>query len=328
MASESGGEQPPEPDEPNPDAPASPDPSPPDPATKRFRAATDDELDPQSFIVSDDRSALRAVLRGGSIANDGGDADFIGGAIRRLAQSLRETAEQFRAGSTGFLSNALLRRVEFGRSVTIELEISPDENVQLGLDGARHSPTIDAARALAGLLAARDPHQLLSLALDLGPDAVAPHKRLLNHLAGDKVTLELQVPDTTEVVVVRSTDASHDFAILDREGERRTDSVEVPGRLTMADSELRQFALSLPSELNRPPLLKGKQRVRGTYSQEVGDRLKAEALWDSQVWATIEVTYDAPGSTPTPRDPSYVLAHAEPLLPDAPPTLFGGNTPT
>jgi len=291
---------------------------------ERFRAATDDELDPQSFMVADDRSALRAVLRGGSIAEDRGDADFIGGAIRRLAQVLRGAAEQFRAGTTGMLSNALLRNVEFGHSVVVELEISPQEDVQLGLDDARHSPTIDAARALAQLLATPDTEQLRERALDLGPDVVAPYKQLLNHIAGDKVTLEMQVPDATQLVVVTSTDASHDFAVLDLPGVRRTDSVEVPGRLTMADSELHQFALTLPSDLARPPLLKGKQRVRGTYEQEVGDRLRAEGLWDSDVWATIDVTYDVPGSTPTPHDPSYVLVDAEPLIPTAP-SLFPGD---
>lgn len=289
---------------------------------KRFRAATNDELDPQSFMVADDRSALRAVLRGGSIAEDRGDAQFIGGAIRRLAQALRETAEQFRAGTTGFISNPLLRSVQFGHSVVVELEISAEEDVQLGLDQGRHSPTIDAAHALSQLLAAPSPDELLSRALDLGPDAVASYKRFLNHLAGDRVTLEWQTPDATEVVVVSSTEAAHDFAILDREGERRTDPVEVPGTLTMADSELRQFALTLPSELQRPPLLKGKHRVRGTYAEEMGERLKSEGLWDSEVMATINVTYDVPDTTPTPRDPVYELVDAESLIPPDAPSLF------
>lgn len=280
----------------------------------RFRAATDEELDPQSFMVADDRSALRAVLRGGSIADDRGDATFIGGAIRRLAQVLRETAEQYRAG-TGFVSNVLLRNLQFGHSVTVELEISVDENVQRGLDGTRHSPTIDAAHALAQVLGSPSPDELLSRALDLGPEVVASYKRLLNHLAGDSVVVEWQVPDATEVVVLTSTDAGHDFAILDREGQRRTDTVSVPGTLTMADSELRQFALTLPSELARPPLLKGKHRVRGTYSEEMGNRLKSEGLWDSEVMASIDVTYDMPASTPTPRDPTYELVEVEPLIP-------------
>jgi hypothetical protein len=135
------------------------------------------------------------------------------------------------------------------------------------------------------------------------------------------VTLEWMPANATELVVVTSVDARHDFAILDTEGERRTEAVSVPGKLSMADSSLHQFALDLPSEMARPPLLKGKQRVRGTFSEEMGHRLKAEALWDSQVMATIDVTYDVPGSTAIPRDPLYVLVDAEPLLPSGP-TLF------
>lgn len=282
---------------------------------RRFRAATDDELDPQSFMLANDRSALRAVLRGGSISDDRGDAEFIGGAIRRLAQALRQSAESYRAG-TGFISNPLLRNVQFGHSVSVEIEISAEEDVQLGLDGSRHSPTIDAAHALAELLAS-EADDLVPRALKLGSDTAAAYKRLLNLLSGDDVTLEWHAPDATELVVVTGVDARHDFAILEREGERATEAVEVPGTLTMADSELKQFALTLPSELARPPLLKGKHRIRGTYSDEMGSRLKNQALWDSEVMARIEVTYDLPGTSPTPSDSTYVLASAEPLLPAA-----------
>ena len=289
------------------------------PPTKRFRAATDEELDPQSFMVASDRSALRAVLRGGSIEQDRGDAEFIGRALRRLAHTLRQAAEVYRAG-TGFISNPLLRNLQFGHSVTIELEISAEEDVQMGIEGRRHSPTIDATHAVARLLAS-DPEELLPQAIKLGSDVTVAYKQFLNLLAGDNVTLEWMPADATEIVVVSSVDARHDFAILDTEGERRTEAVAVPGTLTMADSELHQFALTLPSEMARPPLLKGKHRVRGTFPEDMGHRLKDEGLWDSQVMATIDVTYDVPGSTATPRPPAYVLVDAEPLVPNTP-SLF------
>ncbi len=280
---------------------------------RRFRAAKDDELDPQSFMVANDRAAVRTEFRGGSISSTGGDAHFIGGAIRRLADTLRQSADVFRQGPTQVVSYVLLRRVEFGNSVVIDLEISPTEAVQLGVDGGRHSPTIEASRALAQLLGS-DAEDLIPRALELGPDGVASYKRFLDLLSAEDVTVEWQTPDATEVVVVSGIDARHDFAILDREGERQTGIVEVPGKLTMADSALLQFALTLPPTLTRPPLLKGKQRVRGAYTEEVGERLHAQNLWDSDVMATIQVTYDVPGTTPTPRDPAYVLVGAEPLF--------------
>ena len=288
-------------------------------SSRRFRAATEDELDPQRFMVADSRSALRVVLRGGSIANDRGDAHFIGGVLRRLAEALRESAEVYRAG-TGLISNAQLRRLEFGHSVAVELEISREEDVQIGIEGERHAPTIDAARALAEMLGSR-PDELVPQAIRLGPDATAAYKHLLEILAGDAVTFEWQVPDRDQVAVLSSADARHDYAILNREGEQKIETVTVPGRLTMADSELRKFALTLPSELARPPLLKGKHRIRGTYPEDVGSRLKSQGLWDSNVMATIEVTFDVPGTTSTPRDSTYVLVDVEPLA-SATPNLF------
>lgn len=289
--------------------------------TKRFRAATDDELDPQSFIVADDRSALHAVLRGGSVAKDRGDADFIGGAIRRLARVLHEAAESYRTTGSDYLSGPVLRRVEFGASVTLDLEIGAEEEVQEGVDRARHAPTIEAAHAIAQLLAA-DAEELVPLAVKFRHDAVAEYKQFLNLLAGDNVTLEWLPAGSTEVVVVTSVDARRDFAILDREGEQRTDTVEVPGTLTMADSRRHRFELTLPSELKRPPLLQRKQTVEGPYAEEMGDRLKSQGLWDSEVMATIEATFDVAGTTASPRDPTYRLVDAEPLLPRGTTPMF------
>jgi hypothetical protein len=58
--------------------------------------------------------------------------------------------------------------------------------------------------------------------------------------------------------------------------------------------------------MERPRLLKRKQTVKGEYTEEVGHKLKAESLWDSDVMATIEVTYDVRGTTATPRDHVYL----------------------
>jgi hypothetical protein len=288
------------------------EPAPP-PPQKRFRAATDEELDPQSFIVADERSAVRAVLSGGSIASDRGDADFVGGAIRRIARALWEGAQNYRQLGD-VLTGPLLRRVRFGASVVLELEISPSEKVQLGFEGARDSPTIRAARTIGHLLAA-EPEQLRERALELGPDGAYAYKRFLNLLAGDEATLEWQTPGADEVVVVTNVDAMHDYAILGLEGEQTTTPVRVPGTLTMADSRRHRFELTLPADLERPPLLRRKRTVEGEYSAEVGLKLKTLGLWDALVMAEIEVTHDVPGTTPTPRDPTYRLVDAEPVLP-------------
>jgi hypothetical protein len=220
------------------------------------------------------------------------------------------------AGGAAVVSvgDAQLRTAALGASIVIELEIAEDEQVQRGLDESRNSPTIEAARTLGRLLAA-PADDLVDLALKLGPEAATEYKRLLNTLGGDEVTVEWLPAESTRYVVVTSADARRDFAILDREGEQRTETLQVPGTLTMADSRRHRFELSLPSGAIRPPLLKGKSLVEGTYDEEVGLRLKSEGLWDAEVNTTIEVTYDVPETTPTPRDPQYRLLDAELLIP-------------
>jgi hypothetical protein len=283
------------------------------PTEKRFREARPEELADQSFMVADERSALRVRMFGGSIQMTRGRAEFIGDVIRRLARSLKETAEA-QATKTQTIGDAQLRTAALGASIVIELEIAEEESVQRGLDESRNSPTIEAARTLGRLLAA-PADDLVELALKLGPDAATEYKRLLNTLGGDEVTVEWLSAESTRYVVVTSADARRDFAILDREGEQRTEQVEVPGTLTMADSRRHRFELSLPSGAIRPPLLKGKSLVEGTYDEDVGLRLKSEGLWDAEVSTTIEVTYDIPESTPTPRDPQYRLLDAVLLVP-------------
>lgn len=280
---------------------------------KRFREARPDELDPQSFMVADERAALRVRLFGGSVQGIRARADFVGATIRRVARALREAADA-QASKAQTIGDPMLRNAALGQSIVIEIEIGADEDVQYGLDGTPDSPTIRAARTLGRLLAA-PADDLVQLALALGPEAAMEYKRLLDTLGGDEVTVEWLTPRATRYVVATSADARRDYAILDREGEERVDRVSVPGTLTMADSRHNRFELSLPSGATRPPLLKGKSVVDGTYDESVGARLKADGLWDAEVMADIEVTYDEPGTTPVPRPPKYRLLSAEPLVP-------------
>lgn len=287
----------------------------------RFREKTKDELDPQNFMIADDRSALRTVLRGGSILGDRGDAWLIGGAMRRITKALRETAEQYRRPGE-VIENALLRNLAWTKSVVIEFEVSAGERVEHTLDGSRRSPTIDAARALAELLGTEDAGHLLPRAIQLGPGSINEHKQFLHLLAGDDITLEWQVPDAERIVVLSSTDAYRDYAVLSRDGESATERIRVPGTLTMADSRRHRFELSLPARAPETRFLGRKKTISGDYAEEVGHHLKDEGLWDTDVMAAIDVTYDLPQTTATPREPTFVLVGAEPLISGAP-QLFG-----
>jgi hypothetical protein len=285
---------------------------------KRFRASTDQELDPQRFMVGDRRVIARTTLRGGSVAADRGDARFIGEAIQRLATTLRQIAELYREGKEA-VTNPLLRQVVFGGSVTLEFEVAFEEPVHIGLDGSPHSPTIDAARTVGELLAA-SPDQLVKRAVELGPNATNAYRSFLNVIAKDQVTLEWEGPDSTDLLEVTSDHARLDAAALTRPGQREVKRVVIPGTLSMADSELHQFKLTLPPEVERPPLLKNKHRIHGSYRLDLGPKLKESNLWDSDVYATIDVSYDVPGSTPVPGEKTFLLVDAEPLI--APPSLF------
>ncbi len=272
-------------------------------------------------MLSDDRTAARATLRGESIGTGSGDARIIGDAIRRIAGALREFAQPHREGSIVALTNPLLSNLIFGQSVTLEFEIGVVEDIEIGLDGTRHSPTIDAARRLREMLAA-EPTELAERAIKLGPNAAGAYKTFLNVLAKDSVTLEWQVPGVPQVVVITSDHARRDALILSENRGGTVERLVVSGTLTMADSALNQFKLTLPAEVERPTRLKGKHRVHGKYPEELGWKLKDESLWDSQVTATIEVTYDPSDTSAIPRKPTFRLIDAEPLIP--PPTLFDG----
>ena len=53
---------------------------------------------------------------------------------------------------------------------------------------------------------------------------------------------------------------------------------------------------------------------------ELGRKLKDEGLWDSEVSAMIDVSYDRQGTTPLPRGRTHLLIDAIPIPPT--PTLF------
>lgn len=288
---------------------------------KRFREARPDELDPQSFFVADDRAALRVRLFGGSVQGIRAQADFVGNTIRRVARALKETAES-QATKAQTIGDPMLRTAELGKSIVIEIEVGAEEDLQYAMDGTPESPTIHAARTLGELLAA-PADDLTQLALSLGPVAATEYKRLLDALGSDEVTVEWMTPKSRGYIVATSEDARRDHAILSRLGDELTETVKVPGTLTMADSRRNKFELSLPSGAPRPPRLKGKSLVEGIYDEEVGARLKTDGLWDAEVLADIEVTFDIPDSTPVPRPPKFRLLAAEPLVsPEVAPRLF------
>lgn len=286
---------------------------------KRFRARTEENLYRQRFMLADEDAAAIATLSEGSIGSKSGNAKFLGGVITRLATALGETAKLHRAGVSA-LSDALLSTVAWENSVTLVFLVADGEEVRFGADGLRHSPSLDAARDLFVLLSA-EPVELLPRAVQLGPNAIGAYRNFLNVLASDAVTFELSVPEVPQAVEVTSDHARRDAALLKQPGQRVTQRLTVQGKLTMADSSLKKFKLTLPADKDeRHPVLASKRQILGDWPEALGQKLHDLHLWDEPVTAVIEMTVDFPETTATPRQPEYVLIDAEPLgLPSAEP---------
>lgn len=277
---------------------------------KRFRTARPDELAPQSFMVADERAAGRLRMFGGSIQGIRGGAEFCGDAIRRLARLLKETAVLY-AGPNQFVGEAMLRGATLGQSIVIELEIGVGESVGVDVEGRPSSPTIEAARTLGSLLAAPTA-ELVRLAEALPSDATNEYKQFLKLLGSDNVTVEWMSAGASEYVVTTSLDARHDHAILDSEGEEVVETFPVPGVLTMADARGLKFELELGTSRPDSAFFRRRTTVKGKYAEEVGEAIEAQGLWNHDVLATVEVTYDAPNTTVTPRKPAFRLIDAVP----------------
>lgn len=284
----------------------------PDPVPgKRFRTARPDELAQQSFIVSDERAAGRLRLFGGSVQGVRANAEFCGETIRRLARTLKETARSQMPDLAHLVEDSQLRSAQLGHSIVIELEIGLREELAVEIDGTVTSPTLRAAQTLGELLVAQ-PDQLVELALSLSHEATREYRQFLKVLGNDNVTVEWLAPRTDRYVVTTSQDLRADHAILVADGQEKTAVFYIPGTLTMADSMRDRFELRLMPPRDPAPFFKGKTSVKGNYDEAVGDLVKAQGLWNSDVLATIEVTYDELNSTVTPRPYAYRLVAATP----------------
>jgi hypothetical protein len=173
------------------------------------------------------------------------------------------------------------------------------------------SPTVDAASYVSDLMAA-DGDELLTLAQEVGPKGAKAYRQLL------KVVSEAE--DATigwrsfgrKPVVVTSANATKNFITLDREGESESDEITVPGHLSMADAGRRRFTLELPKGWPRPPELKRKRNIEGSYEESVNQLVKSQGLWNSDVIASIRINREREETVAAPRKPKYELLSVEP----------------
>jgi hypothetical protein len=150
--------------------------------------------------------------------------------------------------------------------------------------------------------------ELLGHALKLGSDVAIAYKSFLKEIVDEDATAEWQTARSSAVVTLTPADAQHDFAILDQLGERTHEDVVVTGRLCGADSDAHNFKLLLPEA--KPPILKRRQKISGSMSDAMEQKVKSDDLWNSMVTATIRVEFDKEGTSATKREPRYELLDA------------------
>jgi hypothetical protein len=93
--------------------------------------------------------------------------------------------------------------------------------------------------------------------------------------------------------------------------EPRRFTVTVYGTLQIADAIQHGFGLRLDPKGDRPPELRGRRVIRGTYTPRAGDLIRDRGLWGKSVRAQLRIERDALVSTSAIRPPVFTLLDVE-----------------
>ena len=193
------------------------------------------------------------------------------------------------------------------------------------------SPTVDAANYVGDLMEA-DGDELLALAREAEPDGAKAYRQLLKVLAEAEDARIGWRGYGRSPAVITSEKATKNFITLDREGEKDSEELTVPGHLWMADAKRKQFRLELPSGWPRPPELKRKRNIEGTYEESVNKLVEGPPnLWNSDVVARIRINRERADTVMAPRKPKFELLSVEeatePAVPPKGPAAMPGSAP-
>lgn len=229
------------------------------------------------------------------------DAFALAGLIKSYAATVYEVAKhQMRPGDQPAHPGVARLRLA---SAHIDFVVGVNEAIAMDEDS---QPAIKAARVVSDLMLARD-DELLELAREIGPDGAIAYRRLLKVIGdADDAKVTWEAPGRP-AVTVSSVEAAKAHRTLSREGESESDDFTVIGRLSMADEHKNRFELRLFKGAPRPSQVKGKQVVRGTFDDHVGDLVKEKGLWGKDVEAEIHVEREKVETVATPREPKFVL---------------------
>jgi hypothetical protein len=126
-----------------------------------------------------------------------------------------------------------------------------------------------------------------------------------------EVTLDIDDPEAEGFVHLTPSKAATVAEELKSVTDPRRHLVTVIGVISLADAIHKEFALDLDTTTRKPPMLRGKRRVRGGYTPKVESKIRELGLWGRRVRARIEIERDPLLSTSTIRPPRFRLLDVE-----------------
>jgi hypothetical protein len=289
--------------------------SPPDPeeakgaedAVPDFQATDQSSLKQDVHMEADGQGPKvgTVVAKGKLFGERQADAFALASLIRSYAATVYEVAKhQMRPGDQPALPGVSRLRLA---SAHIDFVVGVNEAITMDEDS---QPAIKAARVVSDLMKARD-DELLELAREIGEDGTKAYRKLLKAIGdADDAKVTWEAPGRP-AITVSSIEAAKAHRTLSREGDTETDDFTVLGHLSMADDHLNRFVLRLFSDGPRPPQVKSKQLLRGSFEDHVGELVKEHGLWGADVEAGIHLERERAETVATPREPKFILTSAK-----------------
>jgi hypothetical protein len=285
-----------------------------------FKPTKQSDLKHDVHMEADDQRKIGTlVARGEQFGTGGADAIALAELIKSYATTVYRVAQRaMRPGD--WAAPPAVSGLRFN-SAHIDFVAGARESIRMGEDS---SPAIEAAQTITDLMQAHG-EDLLQLAREIGPDGTIAYRSLLKAI-GDANDAEVtwEAPGR-EAVTVTSIQAANAHRTLGQEGENESDEFKVVGHLSMADDDLNHFKLKLFKGAPKPRQLKGKQVVRGSFDDAVGDAVREKGLWGENVEALVRIERERADTVATPRDPKFTLLSVQAT--SAPPAPRKGREP-
>lgn len=298
---------------------------------KQLKKRAKSELKPWwRFQARDPAEPVDVTVSGRGIGKTQGETTAVGAAMQRVGGLYKALV-----GSPGYVDN-----LAWENSVTIRIRPN-DEDVKRARDALRtvaelegqekraseerrpeieqrleeaverSIPDVYMASKLAANLLSATPKEAPALAIRHGSGVAQAYRTLANAAVRNEFTIAIHVPGEDKPTQLTPEKAKRVAEELKHVAEPEEFVVIAFGVLSIADATQKTFGLRLDARRRRPDVLRGKQIVRGTYTEEVEQQIIEDGLWGKAVRAKIRVERDAVVSSSTIRPPVFELMAVE-----------------